>query len=92
MYDITKDGVHNFHGELLLADDLVMVGADGVNGGQLYAFEGKTGTLRWKYDCERGVATAIAQRDGLIFFATMHNNQLICLDIRDGKEQWKLGE
>lgn len=87
-YDIRQDGPHsNFHGEMLLLDDLVIVGCDGGDAGRIYAFNQADGKVRWQYDAGGGAGTAIIRNDSLLFFATMEN-RLIALDIKTGAERW----
>ena len=87
-YDISKDGdQHEFHGDPLITDELVVIGTDGKMG-HVYAFEQSTGLVRWKYRVdERGVASDIA-RLGDDAYAVTISNELVCLDLKSGKSQW----
>ena len=49
-YDITADGAQrSFHGDPLVAGELILVGTDGDGIGHVYAFEQSTGKVRWKH-------------------------------------------
>ena len=71
---------------MLFTDDLVMVGADHGTG-HVYAFEKKTGKVRWKYPAGLGVGTAIIRKENRIYFATLED-KVVCLNIKNGKENW----
>jgi outer membrane protein assembly factor BamB len=91
-YDITRDGRQtSFHGEMLITEELVIIGTDGrslENGiGHLYAFERKTGKVRWKYFVGRGVTTDVL-RLGERIFAVPQNDELICLNVQNGQRNW----
>lgn len=87
-YDIQKDGQQSqFHGDALFADDLVIIGTDGLMG-HIYAFERSTGKVRWKYKVnERGVATD-AVRLGPNVYAVTLGDELVCLDLESGRAKW----
>jgi outer membrane protein assembly factor BamB len=91
-YDITGDGRQtSFHGDMLITEELVIIGTDGrsFDGGigHLYAFERKTGKVRWKYFAGRGVTTDVL-RLGDKIFAVTQNDELICLNVQTGQRDW----
>ncbi len=91
-YDITRDGRQtSFHGDMLVTDELVIIGTDGTSLeggiGHLYAFESKTGKVRWKYFAGRGVTTDVL-RLGDRIFAVTQNDELICLNVQNGQREW----
>src|SRR5258708_38406521 len=57
-YDTKADGeAAQFHGELLLIGDTIVVPTDTDGDGHLYAFDVETGDMRWKVAFKFGVAT-----------------------------------
>jgi outer membrane protein assembly factor BamB len=92
-YDITNDGRQtSFHGEMLITEELVIVGTDGRSMdegiGHVYAFERKTGNVRWKHFVDSGVPGDILRSGSNIFTVTLRD-ELICLDIETGNLKWK---
>lgn len=88
-YDITADGEQtSFHGNMLLTDDLVVIGTDDGDG-HVYAFEQETGKVRWKLPVARGVATDV-QRDGDRLYVVTLEDELTCIDLESGKVVWTL--
>ena len=90
-YDIRKDGKQqSFHGEPLVTGDLILIGTDrscdpeGV--GHVYAFEGGTGNVRWKYG-STSVPTDIVQVGSNVFFGSFQD-QWSSVDLRTGKLNW----
>lgn len=91
-YDIRKDGKQrSFHGNPLVTDDLILIGTDygcepdGV--GHVYAFERKTGEVRWRYQAT-SVPTDIVRIGANIYFGSFQDNWY-ALDIRSGDLLWK---
>jgi outer membrane protein assembly factor BamB len=91
-YNIHQDGNQtSFHGDPLVTDQLVLVGtdkscsSDGV--GHVYAFDRITGAVRWKYRTA-GTPTDIVRIGSTIYSATF-TDELIALDISDGRLLWK---
>jgi len=87
-YDVRKDGDQTeFHGDPLVAEDLIVIGTDG-NMGHVYAFDRSTGAVQWKYRVEwRGVASDIVRAGNSIYAVTL-DDALICLDLQSGKAKW----
>ena len=75
-YDIRADGKQtSFHGDPLVADDLILVGTDyscspdGV--GHLYAFNIADGTVRWKYNSLVGLSTNVIRVESNAWVGTV---------------------
>ena len=93
-YDIHQDGEQtSFHGDPLVTDELVVISADNTFNssgiGHIYAFEQSTGRVHWKYRCKDGIPSDIA-RSGRYVYAVTLADELICLDLRDGRLIWRL--
>lgn len=94
-YDTHQDGATaNFHGDALVAGDLIVVGSDvarptGSEEGHVYAFELATGDVRWKHATPGGVATDIL-RAGDRIFGVGESGELLCLGLADGKVRWQV--
>lgn len=91
-YDIRKDGKQvSFHGDPLVADDLILVGTDrscdpqGV--GHVYAFERETGKVRWKYR-STSVPTDIVRVGQNIFFGSFQD-RWVAVNLRSGQQVWE---
>ena len=76
-YDITKDGKQiSFHGNPLITGELILIGTDrncdpdGV--GHVYAFDRRTGTVKWKYK-STSVPTDILQVGSNIYFGSFQD-------------------
>lgn len=88
-YDTRQDGPPaEFHGDPLLLDDLVVTGSDGAPPGYVYAFDRKTGTLRWK-TAVGGLETDLL-RSGDRAFGVTSEGSLIALELATGKVAWKV--
>ena len=87
-YDIGKDGQQtSFHGDPLVTDQLVVIGADG-SIGHIYAFDRRTGAVRWKYRVDqRGVASDVLRLGNNAYAVTL-GDELLCLDLATGKAKW----
>lgn len=87
-YDIKKDGAQtSFHGNMLLAGGLVLVGTDDGEG-HIYAFEQQSGAVRWKFRAGRGVASDIVKWGANVYGVTLED-ELVCLDLGDGRVRWR---
>jgi outer membrane protein assembly factor BamB len=70
--------------------DLVIVGSDDRNPGgkgYVYAFEQKTGNVRWKYPAGAGVMADLV-RDGDRLYAVTLGDEVVCLDLSTGRPNW----
>jgi len=87
-------GPRSFHGDPLIYEDLVLIATDHgcgpEGGGYAYAFEVKTGKLRWKLKAS-GPSTSFAQIQNLIVFGT-REDEWLGADVRSGKVQWDFRE
>lgn len=90
-YDITKDGKQiSFHGNPLITGELILIGTDrscdpeGV--GHVYAFDRKTGAVKWKYK-STSVPTDIIQVGSNIFFGSFQDSWAAA-KLETGKPVW----
>jgi len=91
-YNIHQDGNQtSFHGNPLVGDQLILVGTDKSCApgavGHVYAFDQKTGSVRWKYRTA-GTPTDIVRIGSTIYSATF-SDELIALNVSDGRFLWK---
>lgn len=87
-HDIRPDGNSSFHGDPVVAGDLVVFDADLPSTvGHVYAAELDTGRLRWKYRSV-GVPTDLA-RLGTRVYAVNADHTLLSLDLQGGKLDWE---
>lgn len=73
---------------MLLTDELVIIASDGPPDGDIYAFDQRTGKVRWKRPVGRG-ATSDIVRDGKRIYAVTLDDELLSLDIETGELKWK---
>jgi outer membrane protein assembly factor BamB len=87
-HDTAKDGAPaQFHGDVLLQDGFVFVGADADPVGHLYAFDVASGRLAWKLAFPGGVPAQVLGRAGVVF-AQAANGEVWALEARTGKVAW----
>ncbi|UCF04436.1 MAG: PQQ-binding-like beta-propeller repeat protein [bacterium] len=87
-YDISRDGPQkSFHGRMLLADTLAFIGSD-VPTGHVYAFETRTGLVRWKHFAGKGVAGDIVGLESYLYALTKEDT-VLCLDKGTGEIVWR---
>jgi len=91
-YNALRDGGKQaeFHGIPVITADLVVFGSDDRNpggAGYVYAFEQKTGNVRWKYRAGAGVMADLV-RDGNRLYAVTLGDELVCLDLSTGRPNW----
>lgn len=88
-YDTRQDGEPaQFHGDPLLTEDLVVTGSDSTAAGYVYAFERKTGTLRWK-TAVGGLESDLLRAGGTAF-GTTSEGSLVALELATGKVIWRV--
>src|SRR5688500_7666392 len=81
----------SFHGNPLVADDMILIGTDhncvpdGI--GHVYAFDIKTGKVRWKYKTT-SVPTDIVRIGQNVYFGSFQDNWY-ALKLRTGEAVWK---
>lgn len=90
-FDIKEGGALQFHSEMLIYEDRVVVGNDGTKGnGQ--AIDLQTGEELWRYDCGTALRVdlqrfehtviGVAKRDGI--------DELFSLDLETGSPRWTI--
>jgi outer membrane protein assembly factor BamB len=93
-YNIKQGGDQtSFHGDSLVAGDLILIGADARKQGHVYAFERETGKVRWKYLAPAGVTDDVGVasdivRMGNYVYAVAQGDELFCLNLKDGSVHW----
>ena len=90
-YDIRKDGnQQSFHGNPLLVNDLILIGTDNSCSpgaiGHVYAFDQKTGAVRWKYRTT-SASTDIIQVGQRVYFGSFEDNWT-ALNLLNGTVAW----
>jgi outer membrane protein assembly factor BamB len=78
-----------FHGDPLIAGDVIVVGADGATGASIHAFDRSTGKELWNHPVGRGVNGPIAGGGGRAY-AARSEGQLLSLDVASGTLQWSI--
>lgn len=93
-YNIRQDGDQtSFHGDPLVTDDLILIGADNGKQGHIYAFERESGNVRWKSLAPAGaggnvgVASDLVRRGNRVY-AVAQGDELLCLSLEDGNTRW----
>lgn len=87
-YDTRQDGgAAQFHGNPLITADLVVTGSDGQGAGLVYAFDRKTGEVRWKTPVA-GQDTDLVRFGGLAIGGTTPGD-LVALDLANGRVVWR---
>jgi outer membrane protein assembly factor BamB len=90
-YDARPDGGRpEFHGEPLVAGDLVVLSSDdrrpeGV--GHAYAIETSSGAVRWKRRIGRGSMADFVRLGDRLYSVTL-DNELVALDLAKGEQAW----
>jgi outer membrane protein assembly factor BamB len=80
--------VYAFHGDPLVTERLVIVGANGFDAmAGLYALDRLTGSVRWTYAAGHGIDSAVVGL-GRNAYAVTIEGQLICLDVDSGRLRW----
>ncbi|HEV8630191.1 MAG TPA: PQQ-binding-like beta-propeller repeat protein [Thermoanaerobaculia bacterium] len=90
-HDTAADGESGtFHGDALVADGTVVVGADG-RAEWLYAFDSATGAVRWKQQFARGVSRQVLGREG-VAYAVGGAGDVTAVDTGTGRVIWTVAE
>jgi outer membrane protein assembly factor BamB len=88
-YDTSADGTSaSFHGDALVTDRLVVVGADARPVGHLYGFERDTGKARWKHGFPGGVPVQVLAHGGNVL-AVAESGEVVAVDQASGRVVWK---
>jgi outer membrane protein assembly factor BamB len=77
-----------FHGDPLVAGDVIVIGADRPTGAGIHAFDQSTGRELWRYAAGRGVSGLIAGAGGRAYAAGVEG-QLMSLDVGSGALRWR---
>lgn len=87
-HDTRDDGpAAQFHGDPLLTDDLVVVGADARPQAHLYGFERDGGAVRWKVPFPGGVTTQVV-RHGANVLAVSATGEVAAFELASGDLVW----
>ena len=88
-YDTTvwESDTANFHGNVLIAGDLVVVGSDTVNEGQLYGFDAETGEVRWWQSAPGGFPSDIVGIGSRALAVSM-SGEVRCVETDSGRVVW----
>ena len=91
VHDTQADGPPlEFHGQPLVTPELVIIGSDRREESAVafvYAFDRKSGKVRWKAPVPIGVMTDVIAIGDRIYAGTLQD-RLLCLDAQTGKVQW----
>jgi outer membrane protein assembly factor BamB len=89
-YDTSRDGPPGqFHGDAVVTDELVVVGSDNQGLGYLYAFDRKTGAVRWKHGFPWGVSTQVLRRGDAVFAASA-KGEVVSVGLDRGEIRWRV--
>ena len=89
-YDTSLDGpAASFHGDVLVTEDLVVVGTDTHEIGHLYGIDRWNGEVRWKHRFTRGVAIDI-RRHGGSALATSMVGDVLSVALATGEIEWSV--
>lgn len=67
----------SFHGRMLFGDSLVFIGTD-IPSGHIYAFDKRSGSVRWKHFAGLGVHGDIRGLDAVLYALTKEDTLLCC--------------
>ena len=76
-----------FHGDVLIANDVIVAGADRASGANVHAFDRLTGKELWKHAAGRGVNGPVAGSNGRAFATTL-DRQLLSFAVNTGAVRW----
>ncbi len=87
-YDIRQDGDQSyFHGDFHLTDELVLTASDGQGFGTVYAFERKTGSVRWSHTEQENIPSTVVPGGESVYVVTQPD-QVLALDLASGDLRW----
>lgn len=92
-HDTQADGpAAQFHGEILLDDELLLIGADARPVAFVYAFEPTTGKVRWKQAFPGGVATDLLRHGDAVLGVSMVGGEVFALAAATGELLWSVDD
>jgi outer membrane protein assembly factor BamB len=87
---VTTDSVqYFFHGDPLIAGNVIVAGADRATGANIHAFDRSDGKELWKHSVGRGVNGPIAGAGKQAYAATMEG-QILSLEVDSGTVTWSM--
>lgn len=90
-HDVHQEGKVGFHGDSLVAGDLVIIGTDVKDQpsrtGYVYAFEKTSGEVKWKTPTGRGIASDIIRLGSSVYGVTL-NDEVFSIDLYTGLVNW----
>lgn len=90
-HGVQQEGMVAFHGDSLVADNLVIIGADVKDQpsgtGYVYAFEKTSGDVKWKTPTGRGIASDIIRLGSSVYGVTL-NDEVFSIDLYTGRVNW----
>ncbi len=87
-YDTRRDGPPaNVHGDLLLAGDSLVVAGDKEPTADLYVFDRRDGTVRWKRRFDGGIQVDVL-RHGDDLLAMTRRGDAVALELAGGRSRW----
>jgi outer membrane protein assembly factor BamB len=90
-YDTTPDSDKaQFHGDILIDGELVVVGSDAEDDGYLYAFDAATGDTQWRQAAPGGFPSDVVKK-GSRAFAVSASGRVWCVDLETGDPVWSHG-
>jgi hypothetical protein len=84
---------NELHGDLLVTEDLILIGADNGKQGHVNAFERETGKVRGKAlapagaEGNVGVGSDLLRRGNLIY-AVVQGDEVLDLSLKEGSTRW----
>jgi outer membrane protein assembly factor BamB len=90
-YDTAADSdTAQFHGNILVDSNLIIVGTDAKSDGFLYAFDRANGETRWRQSTPGGFPSDVV-RDRSRAFAVSVSGEVRCVEIETGRLVWSYG-
>ncbi len=88
-HDSSADGPSaNFHGAVVLTDELLVIGGDAEPFAHLYAFERASGAVRWKRRFDGGVYIDLLRYGDTVLGVTRRGDAFAA-DLATGEVRWR---